>query len=246
MWVFLSMYFLITLATCWKILAGSSEKYSAEAPVEDSVVFHVIAVCGLNFLCLWQKDKKGKRSRLVAWRGQPARSIMRGDETGLCPMRNSRLSVHTALNCFIFRSSYGLDLKNKDFKNEKHTTLITKASNRLKGGNSTWLQLDQQKHDRGHKQPWELCWEVGPDQPNGFPRGGTAAWEEAHGDLRGFFLSMVEGSSPPRRLHEKHRVRSHWPLQLCVRAFIMFLSCFLLTLVGSCYWRFETWYPTSC
>lgn len=191
MWVFLSMYFLITLVTFWKILAGSSEKYSAEAPVENSVVFHVIAVCGLNFLCLWQKDKKGKRSRLVAWRGQPARSIVRGDETGLCPMRNSRLSVHTALNCFIFRSSYGLDLKNKDFKNEKHTTLITKASNRLKGGNSTWLQLDQQKHDRGHKQPWELCWEVGPDEPNGFPRGGTAAWEEAHGDLHGFFLSMA-------------------------------------------------------
>lgn len=182
---------MITLSTFWKSLAGSFEKYSAEVPVEDSIAFHMVAVCRLIFLCLWQKDKKGEWSRLVAWSEQRARGIVRGGEIGLCSMRNSRLSVHTALNCFIFRSSYGLNLKNKNFKNEKCTTLIIKASNWLKGENSTWLQLDQQKHDKGHKQPWELCWEVGPDLPYGFPRGGNAAWEEAHGDLRVFFQSRA-------------------------------------------------------
>lgn len=50
---------LVMFSIFWEIWIGSSEEYSSAQALhmELSIASFIVVVCGLIFLCLWQKDK---------------------------------------------------------------------------------------------------------------------------------------------------------------------------------------------
>lgn len=50
---------LVMFSIFWEIWTGSSEEYSSAQALhmELSIASFIVVVCGLVFLCLWQKDK---------------------------------------------------------------------------------------------------------------------------------------------------------------------------------------------